>query len=108
MATKNATLRGESAEVVTSKLSRLRTKNYGSCEIGAVDELANQQLEIASPLKIKKWRRKYDARSTREVTASLNKTGRIITSSAKKKKLQRPQVKRELNLSSSFVVSWQR
>jgi hypothetical protein len=59
-------------------------------------------------LKIKRWRREYDARSTREVTASLNKTGRIMTPSATQKKLQRPQVKRESNLSFNFVVSWQR
>ena len=108
VATQNATLRGESAEVVTFKLSRLRTKTYTSCDIGAVDGPANQQLEITSPLKIKRWRREYDARSTREVTASLNKTGRIRTPSATQKKLQRPQVKRESTLSSIFVVSWQR
>jgi len=69
---------------------------------------ASQQLQITSPLKIKRWRREYDARSTREVTASLNKTGRIMTPSATQKKLQRPQVKRESNLSFNFVVSWQR
>ena len=96
VATQNATLRGES------------TKNYTSCDIGAVDGPASQQLKITSPLKFKRWRREYDARSTREVTASLNKTGRIRTSSATQKKLQRPQVKRESNLSSIFVVSWQR
>ena len=87
VATQDATLRGESAEVVTLKLSRLRTKNYTSCDIGAVDGLASQQLKITSPLTIKRWRREYDARSTREVTASLNKTGRIRTI---QKKLQRP------------------
>ena len=96
VATQNATLRGES------------TKTYTSCDIGAVDGPASQQLKITSPLKIKRWRREYDARSTREVTASLNKTGRIRTTSATQKKLQRPQVKRESNLSSIFVVSWQR
>ena len=96
VATQNATLRGES------------TKNYTSCDIGAVDGPASQQLKITSPLKIKRWRREYDARSTREVTASLNKTGRIRTTSATQKKLQRPQVKRESNLSFNFVVSWQR